>query len=419
MRVALVNSVILNGGDAGIVYGTCDAIESELPQARVTVFSRFTEQARHHFVDLSLTEMPHDTWPKQRFLSSAMRRSFPCRSKIGMLSISEKEFYEHLRKMDVIVSCGGGYINDQYSTGVLFRIMKDTLDLKIPHMAYAHSLGPFFKEKTVRAVNRILSRFDAVTVRDQHSLEQLRDIKVTSKKMEFTADAAFSMRISADGKEFSESDQAELDNILEFKDRGSGKGLLFMSVRQWHFPGFRNGQILFDRYKIELVKFVDKILRDTDWRICFISTCQGRIGYSLDDAEFAASLIKELTDSVIDRIYLCRHAFMPRSYPLIIKKCADIVLSMRMHFMIFSIMAGIPCVALAYERKSYELACQVGIEDLCHELRELKWEDLWKSFIKAEEKASDFRIKIRKAHQSLYRSSMRNAKILHEVIAPG
>ncbi len=110
---------------------------------------------------------------------------------------------------------------------------------------------------------------------------------------------------------------------------------------------------------------------------------------------------------------------MPRSYPLIIKKCADIVLSMRMHFMIFSIMAGIPCVALAYERKSYELACQVGIEDLCHELRELKWEDLWKSFIKAEEKASDFRIKIRKAHQSLYRSSMRNAKILHEVIAPG
>ncbi len=65
------------------------------------------------------------------------------------------------------------------------------------------------------------------------------------------------------------------------------------------------------------------------------------------------------------------------------------------------VMAGIPCVALAYERKSYELACQVGIEDLCHELRELKWEDLWKSFIKAEGKASDFRIKIRKAHQSL------------------
>lgn len=417
MRIALVNSVILNGGDAGIVYGTCDAIKSELPQARITVFSRFTEQARHYFFDLSLTEMPHDTWPKQRLLSSSMRRSFPCRSRIGILSKSEKGFYEHLRKMDVIIYCGGGYLNDQYSTGVLFRIMKDTLDLKIPHMAYAHSVGPFFRKKTVRAANRILSRFDAVTVRDQHSLEQLRDIKVTSKKMEFTADAAFSMRVPVDGKEFSALDQAELDNILEFKNRGSGAGLLFMSVRQWHFPGFRNGQILFDKYKIELVKFVDEILRHTGWRICFISTCQGRIGYTLDDAEFAASLIKELAYSVKNRIYICRSAFMPRLYPLIIKKCADIVLSMRMHFMIFSIIAGIPCVALAYERKSYELACQVGIQDLCHELGELKFEDLWESFIKAEEKASDLRIKIRQAHQSLYRSSMRNAKILHEVIA--
>jgi polysaccharide pyruvyl transferase WcaK-like protein len=40
---------------------------------------------------------------------------------------------------------------------------------------------------------------------------------------------------------------------------------------------------------------------------------------------------------------------------------------MRMHFVVFSILANVPFVAIAYERKSMELCEQLGLEEFCHD----------------------------------------------------
>jgi len=58
VKIALVNSVILNGGDAGIVYGTRDALKAVFPGAEVTVFAHRAEKARPRYPDLALEEMP-------------------------------------------------------------------------------------------------------------------------------------------------------------------------------------------------------------------------------------------------------------------------------------------------------------------------------------------------------------------------
>ena len=108
MRIALVNSVILNGGDAGIVYGSRDAIKEILPSAQVTVFTHLTREAVSHFPDLDILPMLQDTWPSDRYLQYGMRKSFELRSTLKLLSGGEKGFYKQLKSMDAVVYCGGG-----------------------------------------------------------------------------------------------------------------------------------------------------------------------------------------------------------------------------------------------------------------------------------------------------------------------
>lgn len=416
VKIALINSVILNGGDAGIVYGTRDALRRVVPGADVSVFAHSAGKARRWYPDLAMEEMPGDAWARMGRSGSVMRRTYPLRSSLGLLWSPEKRFLERLRKMDAVVYCGGGYVNDLYSTDVLFRIMKDTLGLKIPHMAYAQSFGPFFREKTARAASAVLSRFDAVTTRDRQSLDLLRAIGVRCNHMEFTADAAFAMNL-ADGQDLAEKDQAALADILEFRDAGRGAPLLFVSVREWRFPGLRGGEQAYKRYREQLRRFTTEVLCKTHWRICFISTCQGRFPYGFDDAVFAASLMNNTGSLDKDRIYICEHAFMPRSYPAVIARCADMVISMRMHFMIFSLMAGVPCIALAYEQKTHELARQAGVSHLCHDLKDFSCSDLWESLAIVMEKNDLLCRTISAAVARLRERSLENARIIRDLIS--
>ncbi|SPD74598.1 hypothetical protein PITCH_A270004 [uncultured Desulfobacterium sp.] len=415
MKFAILNSVIMNGGDAGIVYGIRDAIKEIFPNAHVSIFARQAREASVFYPDLGLFGMLQDTWTRQRVLAYGLRKSFPLRSALCLMTPGETEFYERLRSMDAIIYCGGGYINNLYSTEVLFRIIKDTLNMKITHMAYAHSFGPFFDDRSRAVAASLLSRFDAITTRDEDSYKLLKKIGVTCKNIRFTADAAFAMQIATDDT-LPAKDRAELKRIQAFKLSGSGAPLLFMSVREWGFPGTGDSVSLNTKYRFELRRFVERVIAESDYRICFVSTCQGREGYPYDDSRFAATLFKELPSFTEDRVHICGHPFMPASYPLLIGRCADLVLSMRMHFIIFSIMAGVPFIAIAYEKKSQELARQVGVESFCHEMSKLSADTLYKSFVDVREHLIDIRATVESAFRLLRKRSFENAMVLMSVM---
>ncbi|SEM04859.1 Polysaccharide pyruvyl transferase family protein WcaK [Syntrophus gentianae] len=415
MKFALLNSVIMNGGDAGIVYGIRDAIREILPEAQLSIFARRARDAEAYYPDLRLLPMLQDTWPRQRTLAYGLRESFPLRSNLCLLIPGEKEFYKQLRSMDAIIYCGGGYINNLYSTGVLFRIIEDTLEMGIPHMAYAHSIGPFFDDRSRTAAAALLSRFDAVTTRDEASYRLLHEMGTNCKETHFTADAAFAMQIATDAT-MPLQDLEELKRIYAFKSHGGGAPLFFMSVREWGFPGSEESSSLKKNYRSELQRFILQVIAESNCRICFVSTCQGRKEYGYDDSRFAAELLKELQPFPEDRVYICGHPFAPSSYPLLIGRCADLVVSMRMHFIIFSIMGGVPFIAIAYEKKSQELARQVGLDGYCHELSNLKGDILYKNFIDLREHLVDSRATINSAFRILRERSQENARVLRSVI---
>jgi len=415
MKFALLNSVIMNGGDAGIVYGIRDAVEEIISDAHVSIFAHMAQAATNYYPDLTLLDMPQNTWPKYKIASYGLRKSFPLRSIMQLLTASERKFYKEIQVMDALIYCGGGYINNLYSTDVLFRIMQHTLATGIPHMAYAHSIGPFYDRSSQNRAAELLSKFKAITVRDEASYHLLHQMGVNCEQIHFTADAAFAMNVASDSS-LLEEEKAEFVRIQNFKNRNGAKPLLFMSAREWKFPHSRDSVSLAEQYKSQLRYFVKRVMNESDYKICFVSTCQGRKEYNYDDALFAKELLQTSSSLPQDRIYVCGQPFRPFVYPLLIRQFADIVLSMRMHFIIFSIMAGVPFIAIAYEKKSQELARQVGVEKYCHELSTLNADLLYESFLDVQHRFVDSRKAVEVAYQKLRTRSLENAKILKNIV---
>lgn len=415
MKVALVNSVMLNGGDAGIVYGTLDGIREILPEAQVTVFAHRAAAVARYYPELQTKPMLFDAWPAQRQTRAAMRLTFRLRSRVGLMSPAEKRFFRDLAGADVIVYCGGGYINESYNTSIVLDVIERTLDLGIPHMAYGHSIGPLIRRRTRLRVGRLLNRFSAVTVRDEASRDLVLQLGVQPDLTRLVADAAFCMR-SMPRDALSGAEQDMVDSVSSFKRAGTGGPLIFMSVRDWGFPNKADSAALKDKLRAELLELLRRLLRETDCQICFFSTCQGRPEYGYDDAAAAAALVGDLAMGQ-DRILVLNGSLSPRAYPGLIRDCAGLVVSMRMHFVVYSILAGVPFVSLAYERKSVELCQSLGLQQYCHDVDDLDSAAVMKSILSVVASGDALRRTIGNLLPQVRSRSLQNAVTLAELSA--
>jgi colanic acid/amylovoran biosynthesis protein len=417
MRFALVNSVILNGGDAGIVYGTCDAIRALQPAAEVIVFAHEARAAAHYYPDLDVRPMVVDSWPRSRLPRALLRKSYAQRGALGLGTAAERRFIADIRSCDAVVYCGGGYLNDSYDMTFVCDLMRMTLASNVPHMAYAHSVGPIDKPQTVGRLRQLLNRFAVVTVRDEASRILLHQIGVESQRIALLADAALAMR-KADSGSVPPEDATALREIQDFRRRQQSP-LVFISVRSWRFPGSADSAQRTRRLHEQLVELVRTLLAQSDWSICFVSTCQGRPEYVHDDSLVAQSVVDDLGGAT-SRVMISTHGFAPRTLPYLIGACADLVISMRMHMTIYSLLAGVPFVAIAYERKSVELCHTLGIGQYCEEAADFSAASLAPKAVELHARRAEVQAALEGKRAELIPLSLRNAALLLErCVEPG
>lgn len=417
MRFALVNSVILNGGDAGIVYGTCDAIHSVQPAAEILVFAHRATAAAKYYPDLDVHPMVLDGWPKSRLPRAMFRKTYAKRRALGLGTTAERRFVEDIRGCDAVVYCGGGYLNDSYDMTFVSDLMRVTLSTGVPHMAYAHSVGPISKPETAAQLRQLLNRFAIVTVRDEASRALLQQVGVESQRVELLADAALAMR-AADGHSVSAGDAAAMAAIQDFK-RSRASPLVFISVRSWRFPGQADSAHRTHRLHEQLIQLVRSLLAQTDWSICFVSTCQGRPEYVYDDSLIAQRIVDDL-GAPTPRVMVSKHGFAPRTFPYLIGNCADVVISMRMHLTIYSLLAGVPFVAIAYEQKSVELCRTLGIGQYCEEAADFTAASLVPKAVELHARRADVCAALERKRAQLVPLSLHNAALLMErCVEPG
>jgi polysaccharide pyruvyl transferase CsaB len=236
---------------------------------------------------------------------------------------SIKAIYSAIKKSDVIVSGGGGILQDKTSSKSLHYYLFIIKTAKLLHKKaaiFAQGIGPLNKQVNKIAVKNILNKADLITVRDAHSQNVLKNIGV-NKKINLTADLAFLYK-------------EQISIPLPF-----GRFIVYAIGKARKMPPL-----------IVLADVGNYIKKSTGLPIIILPF------YPERDGEIAKNLAEILESPLITPEYI-------EQYPYIIEK-SEFVVGMRYHSILLSVMKEKAFVGLPYDPKVRSLMEELEIDGI-------------------------------------------------------
>ncbi len=299
----------LNLGDEAILHSIIAQIRSSV-DAEITVFSRNAE----------------DTQRRHR-----PERVVPVR-KLG-----RKEVEPEIKRLDLLLIGGGGILYDADAKTYL-REALIARDAGIPYMIYGAGAGPLRDPAVQAEVQKALDAAAAVSVRDRPSYRTLEDAGVR-REITVTADPA--MLLQPEPCSF---------DVLEQEGITKKRKLIGMSVRE---PGVAAPDIREEHYHQLLANAADYMIDRYEAEVVFVPMERK---YDLHHAHaVGARMIWP------DHARILQGDYTPGQI-LTIMKHFEFVVGMRLHFLIFAALQGIPFVALPYAKKVLGFIQDLNIE---------------------------------------------------------
>lgn len=300
----------LNMGDEAILRSIVGQIRKSI-SAEITVFTRNKE----------------DTLKRHKIDRAVNTRNL-ARSEIG----------PEIERLDIFIVGGGGILYDG-DAKVYAREAMIANEKKIPVMVYAVGAGPLKDPSTVEMVKALLAAAEVVTVRDRRSSQILEDVGV-QREIIVTADPALLLAPES------------VDNASLKKEGIIGKKrVIGMSVRETSAAA---PDIKEEHYHALLANAADYMIERFDADVIFIP---------MEWREFDL----QHSHAVISRMLTPQRAtVLQGSYSsgqiLSIISNLEFAVGMRLHFLIFAAIQGIPFVALPYSPKVAGFLDDIGIE---------------------------------------------------------
>lgn len=234
--------------------------------------------------------------------------------------------WRHMKKADMLISGGGTLIQDTTSTKSLWyylAVISLAKKHKLKVMLYSNGIGPLNKEKNKVRTRKTINNVDLITLRDDKSLEILKQIGVTKPKTIVTADPALNL------------DGADKERGLEILKKAGvpvDKSLLGISVRKWRDVG---------------ADFEDAVARACDYAVekyglypVFLPMQASK------DFAISQSIMRKMKykSSIIDSNQAVTDM-------LAVVKCMNMCIGMRLHMLIYSAINAVPLVGLVYDPK--------------------------------------------------------------------
>lgn len=207
-----------------------------------------------------------------------------------------------------------------------------------------------------------LNKLAAITVRDRASQRLLAALpNGRGVHIEVGADPVFRLFAHSEEYSFNEKEKPLTDEINRLK-----KPILGVSLRNWSFSGDRDNLINSVAYAIN--SFSER----TGGSVVFMPFDNGGTLESLSEDEVIFDDVIKNLDSKIEILKISEY-LSPMVALRLVKEC-DYMICMRFHAVVMALSCGIPCVALAYDRKvrsamelfNMEFAC-IDIEAVTHE----------------------------------------------------
>jgi polysaccharide pyruvyl transferase CsaB len=293
----------LNIGDEAILTSMLATLREAMPFAEVVLFSRDAAHSRDaHEVDRVV---------------DARRGSCDAVN-------------EEIARLDVLLLGGGGLLYDGEASEYL-RHVRTAHRHEVPTVAYAIGAGPLTTPEDRRVVREVVAEMTRVTVRDEASKRVLEDAGV-ERPIQVVADPALLLApapFSAD---------ALVHEGLDTSGR-----LIAMSVRE---PGRAAPDLTVDEYHALLAAVADFVVHRYGGQVVFVPMER------VDVRESHAVLARMVAP---DRARVLHGSYGPREV-LGLMHHMDLAVGMRLHFLIFAAISGVPFLPLPYASKVSELA---------------------------------------------------------------
>lgn len=245
----------------------------------------------------------------------------------GIKSINRINIFSiiwQLLRSNLLISGGGSLLQDVTSTRSLIYYLGVITLAKLmfrPVMIYANGIGPI-KRPINRLLTRIiLNRVNIITLRDEDSSLLLRNIGITRPEIIVTADPVFTLTAVDDN---------QVEEILSREGIDLSKPLLGVSIRKW---GSQKTEML-------IADAIDGLIKNYDYNIVFIPM------HMPNDLE----TIKRVQNMMKFKSYALSGNYSVREYMGLVGKM-DILISMRLHTLIFAAVQNIPMIGIIYDPK--------------------------------------------------------------------
>ncbi|MBT2441768.1 polysaccharide pyruvyl transferase family protein [Streptomyces sp. ISL-36] len=306
-----------NVGDEAILTAMLDSLRLGRPDVRVMLFSRNPAHSRQAHPDVEV---------------------------VGWEGVCRDEISEHLRRLSALVVGGGGILYNTEARRYL-RLARTAQDLGVPVFAYAVGAGPLTDEADCAWIRTTLSEAAEVTVRDEESKLVLEEAGLT-RPISVTADPALLLEPGNSGA-----------GLLRAEGVPAGIRLVGMSVRE---PGRAAEHLDEEGYHELLANVGDFLAHRLDAHVVFVPM-------ERDDIRHSHAVVSHMINA--DRSHVLHGAYTPHQVLDIVKQL-DLAIGMRLHFLIFAALAGIPLLPLPYAGKVFDFAQQIGAPALRGVVRE-------------------------------------------------
>lgn len=370
-----------NKGDAGILLGIIEELKKIYNgDVEFTILSFTPEKDEKHYCeDITVKKVysnilnPHPYKHTKIGKIKAMLKLAVRAVKISIglkfnreNTIKKEKSIQALNESDIIVVCGGGFLGGKKLESLmhLYQIDVNTQFNK-PVFVMGTSIEPIQNSIIKYYTEKVLKKVNFIYAREEITEKYLSTFLPNEKHMQIP-DMAFMLGEKYEKVQF-------LDEIKKQE-----KVLIGITVRKWNFPNSPNSEIAQKKYKSELVKFIEDIIKK--YNAVFIFIPQVIVDYA-SDVDIAKEIKSGLTSKYQNKFIIRDDDWTPLQIKNVIGQL-DFFVGTRMHSNIFATSMKIPTLAIAYEKKTNGIMKTVGIENYVEEIDEITSESLIKKFEK-------------------------------------
>ncbi len=233
--------------------------------------------------------------------------------------------FKAIKGCDILLAGGGTLLQDETSTRSLLYYLSIIYLAKLfgkKVMLYSNGIGPVHRKHNQRFIKFVINKIDLITLRDEFSKEELLKIGVDKKPIHVTADPAFTLS----------SEDVDVQRIFDKERIRTDKKIIGISIRTW------KNQEDYIKKLAELSKY---LLENYDISILLIPMQHSK------DLEISRTLYKMINK---EDVFLLEGNYLSEEVLGVIGEL-DVLISMRLHTLIFAGVQVVPLAGIIYDPK--------------------------------------------------------------------